>query len=59
MDEMTYVDLEDDEGVWQCDNCGAFELVKKGEKPTNIEHYKSCKPGEAKRWEKFYSENES
>ena len=56
---MTYIDLEDGEGVWNCDNCGAYQVVKEGEKPTDIKHHKTCKPGEAKYWEKFYGENES
>jgi hypothetical protein len=58
MDEMTYIDLEDGEGVWNCDNCGAYDVVKGKDKP-NIKHHATCKPGEAKYWEKFYGENES
>ena len=49
--ECTYMD-EDDIQVFVCNNCGAHhESVK------DIPHHTTCKKGEAKRWEKFYSEN--
>lgn len=41
-------------GIRQCLDCGAT-----AENNNAIEHYTSCKPGEAKRWEKHYEkENE-
>jgi hypothetical protein len=41
-----------DEGVYMCNNCGAFATNKDA-----IVHFISCKPGEAERWEKFYKES--
>jgi len=52
-DEYTYIDLEDEEGVWVCDNCGAHANEKE-----NVKHHNTCKAGESKRWEKYYSEQE-
>lgn len=49
LDELTYIH---DADVYVCDNCGAFNAH-----PYKIEHHKGCKKGEAKKWEKFYSEN--
>ncbi len=43
MPEVTWV--EDD--ICVCDNCGAFSA-----KENTIEHNKTCKKGEAKKWEK-------
>lgn len=45
--------LEDDIDIWQCINCGAY-----AEKKEDIDHFPSCSPGEAKRWEEFYSKIE-
>jgi hypothetical protein len=45
--EVTWV--EDD--ICVCNNCGAFAGT-----PQKISHHKTCQPGEAKRWEAFYSE---
>lgn len=44
--ETTWID----DTICVCDNCGAF-----ADSPENIKHYKTCIPGEAKKWEKFYS----
>ncbi len=57
MDYSEYTQVEepgDFEGArewWSCNNCGAH-----GAKPEDIKHHKTCTPGEAKRWEKFYGE---
>ena len=47
MPEVTWV-LDD---VCVCNNCGAHAETEAG-----IKHFKTCKPGEAKKWEKFYEE---
>lgn len=47
--EVTWV--EDD--ICVCNNCGAH-----AESPQKIKHFETCQPGEAKKWEKFYSEEE-
>ena len=47
-EEVTRV--EDD--VCVCNNCGAHASSEK-----EIKHYKTCSPGESKKWEKFYSQN--
>lgn len=40
------------EDIFCCDNCGASG-------PENqINHFKGCKPGEAKKWEKYYQSKE-
>ena len=36
-----------------CNNCGAF-----ADKPEKINHFKSCQPGSAKRWEEYYQQEE-
>jgi hypothetical protein len=43
---------EEDYTVYSCTNCGAHSL----ESPKDIKHYTGCKPGESKRWEKFYED---
>ena len=48
-DEYTWV--EDD--ICVCDNCGAYAPSKK-----EVKHHKTCRPGESKRWEKIYSQEE-
>jgi len=45
-EEVTWV-MDD---ICVCNNCGAF-----ADSPEKIEHHKTCTPGEAKKWEKFYS----
>ena len=55
--EMTYTELEDGEGVWNCDNCGAYEVVKGKNPPENLKHHQGCTPGEGVYWQKFYEEN--
>jgi len=42
----------EDYTVYSCNNCGAHSL----ESPKDIKHYARCKPGESKRWEKFYED---
>lgn len=51
----TYIETdypEDGDGVWQCNDCGAY-----ADKKENIQHHSTCVPGEAKKWEEFYSAN--
>ena len=48
MPEVTWIG-----GICVCDNCGAYAESEK-----EIKHHKTCKPGEAKKWEKIYEENE-
>lgn len=50
MAEVTFIEEAD---VYVCDNCGAFAPMI-----VDIKHYKTCKPGEAKHWEHFYSLND-
>ena len=51
MAEVTHI-KEYDIDVYVCNNCGAFaESIK------DIQHYTTCTPGEAKHWEKVYSDN--
>lgn len=45
--EVTWVD----DDICVCNNCGAF-----ADKPDNIKHHQTCKPGESERWQKLYSE---
>jgi hypothetical protein len=45
IDEVTWVT----EDICTCNNCGAF-----AGKPEEIEHHKTCKAGEAEKWERFY-----
>ena len=53
MSETTFIDIdEDDIQIHVCNNCGAYH-----ESVEDIPHHATCKKGEAKRWEKFYSEN--
>lgn len=49
MDSETTFD--EDAEMYICNNCGAHS-----ESPESIKHYKTCKPGEAKKWENFYSQ---
>ena len=37
--------------IWQCNDCGAH--AEGGEQC--VTHYATCKPGESKRWEDFYT----
>lgn len=52
-EEYTYIGFDDGigQGVWTCDNCGAYSATKE-----TVKHHTFCRPGECKRWEKFYSE---
>jgi hypothetical protein len=43
--EVTWVD----DGICVCNNCGAHAAS-----PQKIEHFATCRRGEAARWEKFY-----
>ena len=49
MGEVTWVD----DDICVCDNCGAH-AQSEGE----IGHFKTCTPGESKKWEQYYSEEE-
>ena len=49
MGETTYIE---EEGIHVCNNCGS-----QGTSVDNIDHYPTCRKGESKKWEKFYSEN--
>jgi len=55
-DEVTFIPFEKDwdmgEGVYSCDNCGAT-----AQKVEEIQHHRTCTPGESKKWEKYYQEN--
>lgn len=54
---MPYTQVEapgDFEGAvehWSCNDCGAH-----AGKPEQIEHHKTCVPGESKKWEDHYNE---
>ena len=51
------VDVDDYPGAeehWSCNDCGAH-----ANKPENIEHHKTCVPGESKKLEDFYSQPEN
>lgn len=48
MSEYTWVE----EDICVCNNCGAYASSEK-----LVKHYKTCRPGESKHWEKFYEEN--
>lgn len=50
-DEYTDMGVIDGKTVVICSNCGAA-----GETIKDVKHYESCKAGEAKRWEKYYRE---
>ena len=56
--EYTQVEHPDDfEGateIWSCNDCGAY-----ADKPENVKHHESCNPGEARRWEEYYSRQEN
>ena len=47
--ENSYTEVT--EGVVQCNDCGAHADTKE-----NVSHYDSCNPGESKKWEDFYNE---
>lgn len=44
----TYIDTELG-NYWVCNDCGASHEIA-----DFIQHSKSCKPGDAKKWENFY-----
>jgi hypothetical protein len=46
--------LKIDEGIFQCVDCGAYAKSKE-----QIKHYITCSPGEAKRWEEYFSKEEN
>jgi len=43
-----HTEIEDD--IFVCNDCGAS-----ANKPKNIEHYASCKVGDAEYWQRFYA----
>jgi len=53
-DEYTIIKLGDGDVAYVCDNCGATSLQGREQ----IEHHASCRKGEAKYWEWFYSQDE-
>ena len=57
MSEYTQVeapgDFEGAREIHSCNNCGAY-----ADKPENVKHHETCTPGEAKKWEKYYEENQ-
>lgn len=54
MMEHTYTRVDEDSvHVVVCNDCGAYAATKEA-----IAHYSSCKPGEAKRWEKYYEKSD-
>jgi hypothetical protein len=42
-----------DDDIFTCNDCGAH-----ASSPEDVKHYESCKPGEAERWGKYYSDPE-
>jgi hypothetical protein len=46
-DKYTYID---EAKVWVCNDCGASASRKE-----EVNHHKSCIPGESEKWEKIYS----
>ena len=48
--DVTYID-DDLAPVWQCNDCGAY-----AKRIEDIKHFDSCKPGESRRWQEFYSD---
>lgn len=50
--EITAIDIESNETVYCCNNCGSDSL----ESAAHIKHNSGCKPGEAAYWTNFYSE---
>jgi len=51
-DEITNVICETSGiDMYVCNNCGADSVD-----PLTIKHHKGCKPGDAKFWKDFYSE---
>ena len=49
--EVTHLVEGDFLDIYQCNNCGAH-----ADRAADIKHYPTCKPGESKKWEKFYDE---
>ena len=47
--EVTWVDAD----IVVCNNCGAH-----ANKIKNIKHHPTCTPGESKKWEEFYADQE-
>lgn len=43
------------EDVFVCNNCGAFSIHKL----KNLKHFATCKKGESKLWEEYYSREET
>lgn len=52
MKEITVIDIGD-EIIYTCDNCGGFSRD-----PDSLLHYPTCQPGEAKKWEEYYKDEE-
>jgi hypothetical protein len=48
---MSWTRVEGD--IYVCDDCGAHAKHT----PDAIIHHTTCTPGESKKWEKFYKEN--
>ena len=49
--EHTYTTVDED--IVACNDCGAHADTK-----AKIVHHDTCVPGESKKWEEYYSENE-
>ena len=54
------LDLESD--IYQCNDCGAY-VLRDAEDSTpfdpenpNIKHYDGCVPGDSRRWEEYYNQ---
>jgi len=47
-------EFEGAEDVYSCNDCGAH-----ADKPENVKHHDTCKPGESKKWEEYYSREEN
>jgi hypothetical protein len=50
--ELEVIHHTDNLDVYECINCGALA----DDDPDLIVHYKTCKKGESKKWEKFYDQ---
>jgi len=52
----TIQNLANDDAVITCNDCGAYLLYTKGTPNPQVKHYKTCQPGESKKWKEFYEE---
>jgi hypothetical protein len=50
--DVTKLKISDTETVSQCNDCGAYSLID----AAHIKHFKTCKPGESRKWVHHYGE---